>query len=80
MHLCVRCRNKLDEVPDEVLIEIRISETETQTINLADELKRMQKEMKAIYKYVHYCPKLKAIVVGSDSPAQQRKECEYFAE
>jgi len=80
VHLCLRCRHKLDEVPDEVLVEVRLSETETRTVDLADELKRMQEEMRARYKYVHYCPKLKAILVGGDSPAQQRKKCERYEE
>jgi len=91
MHICLRCRNKLDEIPDEVLA-MRIEESLTELpdgyqvkriereINIAPNLKAQMKEMKAIYKYVHFCPKLIAIVVGSDSPAQQRKDCAYFME
>jgi len=91
-HLCLDCRNKLDSVPDEVLIETTTlklkSEIETEvtytkvkeTVNISDDLKKAMEEMKGVYKYVFYCTKLQTITVGSDSPAQQRKECEFFAE
>jgi len=90
MHLCVRCRNKSDSVPDIVEVERITPEIISETadlityrkvkMNIADELKAQMKEMKTIYKYVYYCGKLKAITVGSDVGSQQRKECEYFAE
>jgi len=87
MHTCLKCKNKSDNIPDSVIVtrEIwkRIDETTLKLtkveVNVANELKTQMKEMKAIYKHVHYCPKLKAVVVGSDSPAQQRKKCEHFA-
>jgi len=92
MHLCIRCRNKLDEVPAEVLVKVRkeetISETETERtvrityedINIANSLKAQMETMKKLYKYVFYCAKLITITVGSDVETQQKKECEHFAE
>jgi len=71
-HKCLGCRNASAEVPAEVLDE--------SGKNISEELKNIQADMKKAYKYVHYCPQLKAIVVGGDSPAQQRKECDYYAE
>jgi len=73
-HLCLTCTHASTEVPSEVLVEVAVGET----VNIADELKRVQTDM-AKYKYVHYCPQLKAIVVGGDSLAQMRKDCDRHA-
>jgi len=70
-HLCLTCVHASEEVPSEVIVG---------EMNIADDLKAMQGEMKKIYKHALYCSQEKAIVVGGDSPAQQRKECDHYAE
>jgi len=71
-HKCLGCKNASTEVPAEVLDE--------SGKNISEELKAMQTDGKKAYKHVHYCPQLKAIVVGGDSPTQQRKECDHYTE
>jgi len=74
-HICLRCRNALSEVPAEVLVE-----REGVTTNISEELRSVQTTEAEVYKHVCYCSELKAIIVGSDSPAQQRHECDRFVE
>jgi len=77
-HLCLGCAHAGAEVPAEVLITGTNAEGRTVTVNIADELKKLQTEMKKRYKHVHYCPQLKAVVVGADLPTQMRKECGHY--
>jgi len=77
-HLCPACRYVTKTVPAEVLIETSLPDGTTGTVNVAEELKFRQSLLVKVYKHVHYCPQLKAIVVGGDSPTQMRKECPNF--
>jgi len=90
-HICLKCRNASPEVPAEVIVEqVRrgeVTETETEwriekikeSVNIAEELKRTLSGMQKTYKHVLYCSAEKTIIVGGDSPAQMRKQCDKFA-
>jgi len=77
-HLCLTCKHASEEIPSEVLVDFPI-EDRIEKMNIHDELVTIQAEMRKQYKHVHYCPQEKAIVVGGDSPAQMRKQCNKFA-
>jgi len=77
-YLCLTCKHASATVPSEVIIEVIDREGTVVKSNIHNALVVLQNEMSKRYKHVHYCPQLKAIVVGGDSPAQMRKSCELW--
>jgi len=70
--LCLKCRNRRDEIPDRVVVD---------EVNIAEALKEVWRAVEHRgYPIRIYCDARKAVVVGDPaSPAKSITECAEFA-